>query len=173
MKKRFIIIVCIMILLGLSGIFLFYILKDSDSNSTDEENQETKESANIEFNEKEKHIVDLVYNKLNILDYFDQNNLEYFEVKSIWVLGYFKSSSNIFHLQINYDYQCKDGTQNCDNTDERAKYDEFIHAFRVKVDLNDSNYIEMVEKFATTIDSDWTSYSEDYNIIHFYDLYNI
>lgn len=168
MRKKNIIMIFFMILISIIGILLYCLFKKNDSNYV------SKENTNIEFNEQEKHIIDLVYKRLNILDYFDQNNLEYFDIKSIWVLGYFESSSNIFHLQVNYDYKCKDGTQNCDNTDENAKYDEYIHAFRVKVDLNDSDYIEKVDKFATTINSDWIGYDEeDPNIVNFYDMYNV
>lgn len=174
MKKK--VIISIFILLSLTGIFIHHTFKNNNSNSINEENSENQENTKVEFNEQGKHIVDLVYNKLNFLDYFDQDNLEYVVIKSIWIVGYFESSRNMVHLQINYDYQCKDGTKNnCNNIDFHDEvHDEIIHSIRVIIDLNDSNYIKRISGLSTTMYSDYVSLCEDINnITDLYDIYDI
>lgn len=154
MKK--IIFICIIIALLLCALFFCYLNKDKVLH--DEKINE--DSSEKYFTPKEQEIMTLIYNKLNILDYFDKDNLESFEITSFYNYGYFESKSNIRYIQVNYEFTCKDNTYNCNHLDSRIAYrDEYtsFFCFHIAIDLNDKDYIEIDPEFTIYFNSDWVS----------------
>lgn len=152
MKK--IIFICIIIALLLCALFFYYLNKDKVLH--DEKINE--DSSEKYFTPKEQEIMTLIYNKLNILDYFDKDNLESFEITSFYNYGYFESKSNIRYIQVNYEFTCKDNTYNCNHLDSRIEYREQFYeffCFFIAIDLNNEEYIEITKVPTRYIYSDW------------------
>ena len=152
-----------MIVIAVILILTFIIITISkvlqkNSNLDNQDPISDKEEVVEKFNDKEKEIITLIYDKLNILQYFNQDNLESFHIKKMFEFGYFESKSNVRYMQVNYEFTCSDGSRNCNNLDYTPSSYEFnSYSFMIKIDLDDSSYIEKIPGFATTLDSDWVA----------------
>ncbi len=158
MKKYLILLSSLVIIIF--GCFLLNNVFFNKSDSDDKENTEnlTEESNKKKRNENiDENLVKLIYERGNILDYFDQDNLEYFEILDIINFGYFESKSNIRYMQVNYDFKCKDGTRSCNLLDSRIEYKEDFFSFKIGLDLTDEEYIEINPQIIIHINSDWVS----------------
>lgn len=154
---------CVIVLYALVIIVLGFILVDKVFlNENDKEEKTSTENLKEESEKKKRNenldedLVNLIYEKGNILDYFNQDNLEYFEILNIINFGYFESKSNIRYMQVNYDFKCKDGTRSCNLLEERIDYIEFF-SFQIAIDLNNDKYIEINPEYTIHINSDWIS----------------
>jgi len=113
----------------------------------------------VSFNEKEKKVVSIIYDKLNIYQYFDNDNLESLKIIKLQPFGYYESEKNILYVLVYYDLKCKDGTYSCNglynNKDNNNDSDISFLNFMIKVDVENFDYIEKIDRFATHINSDW------------------
>lgn len=165
MKKGYVVALVVVALVVVVGVVSFRMLKKEEKVEKPEDKVQEEKEPVKEFNETEKHIIDLVNNKIKILEYFDQDNLEEFKITDIWGDGYYASSDNIWYLQVNYEFKCKDGTIKCNHVRKFLSEDDSLYAFLVKIDLNDRNFIEKINGLSIPFESDWVSTSEvpEYN----------
>jgi len=58
-------------------------------------------------------LMDMITEKYKELGYMDQENIETFEILDIVEYGYYQSMPEIKYYQVNFNYTCKDKTENC------------------------------------------------------------
>lgn len=112
----------------------------------------------IEFNEKEKKIIDAMYNKFNIYQYFDEDNLETLEIVYLEKFGYYETESNRLYVTVYYNSKCKDDSYECDKLDRHKEYNISNGKpfdFLIVIDVNTYDYVRKIDGFATNINSDW------------------
>lgn len=154
MKK--IVIVIVVILVSAFTIVAINKVLSKDLKLDNQNNASNNEEVVEKFNDKEREIINLIYDKLDILQYFNQDNLKSFYIKKMFEFGYFESKSNVRYLQVNYEFECSDGTKTCNNLIHPNYINEGnSSAFMIKIDLEDNSYIEKIPGFSTSPDSDW------------------
>ncbi len=150
------------LLLCLILVFLFF-LTNSIYRKAENKGNDKKTTESVKFNEKEEKILNAIYNKLDIYNYFDRSNLKSFEIVSLQSFGYYKSESNILYIRVNYNSECNDNTHNCDKLAQNFKNniseEKFLYFF-VKVDIDTYKFIEVIDGISASIHSDWISTDE-------------
>ena len=132
--------------------------------NTHEQSEETKE----EFSQEKQKIINTVYKYLIDNKYIDESKLEEFNITKILKQGYYESNKDVFNIQFNCNYKCKDnndscilknGTQSSWLTRLSENEDEEDYAFVFEYDLKEhkvigkwraipmnSDYIQVVEE---------------------------
>lgn len=123
-----------------------------------EEQEKLEQIEKVTFNDKEKKIINLINNKLNINNYFVKDKFVSFDIINLQKFGYYESESNLLYMTVYYEAKCTDNTSNCVNLDIYKGNDidsSKTLSFMIKVDVKDYNYIEKIDGFAAHINSDW------------------
>lgn len=167
LKKNVLIYIIIIVLIFVIALFFinakYNVNKQLNSNTelNDRELDNNIESTDEEakFNEKETKIIDAIYNKFNVLSYFDNSNLKSFEIISLENYGYYESESNVIYIKVHYKIACNDETYDCDNL---GRYKDINGSpenpyFFIKIDMNTYDSIEKINGISAHINSDWVS----------------
>lgn len=118
----------------------------------------TNSFEKVSFNDKEQKIINLINTKLNINQYFKTEELEAFEIINLSKFGYYESEKNILYVLVYYTSKCEDGTYSCDYLDNyktSSVESNKPFSFLIKVDIENFDFIEKLNGFATHINSDW------------------
>ena len=65
------------------------------------------------YSERVNNFSDLIKKKMIKVKYIDEDNLKSFQVVKIYKYGHFKKNKDIFDYQVNFKYECNDGTYDC------------------------------------------------------------
>ncbi len=137
--------------------------KKNSNNSEIDNNQETDGYSKVEFSEKEKEIINAIYNNSKINNCFDQSKLTSFEIIGLENYGYYKSKNNILYIRVKYRSSCSDETHDCDRLALNLRYhileDEDFYFF-IKINIDTYDDIEIIDGISVNINSDWVSKNE-------------
>lgn len=152
-KKNIAIIISALLVLLVVGGILFFRTNDNQKRN----DVENKNEVYDQFSETEKNIINLVQTKAKELDYMDENNMKFFEVTDVWGYGYFESKRDIRYVQVNFNFECKDGTNSCITIPGSSYADDVVDfsAMFVEIDLNDDQYLEFCRGISVNINSDF------------------
>lgn len=65
------------------------------------------------YSERVNNFSDLLKKKMIKVKYIDEDNLKSFQVIKIYKYGHFKKKKDIFDYQVDFKYECNDGTYDC------------------------------------------------------------
>ena len=65
------------------------------------------------YSERVNNFSDLLKEEMIKVKYIDEDNLKSFQVIKIYKYGHFKKNKYIFDYQVDFKYECKDGTYDC------------------------------------------------------------
>ena len=95
----------------------YYCTKEEDMVTVSHHFKGSKFSCPIdnvkEDSERKQNLVNLLKEKMIEEEILDEDNLEAFTVIKIMEYGYYKDTPEKKHLQIEFEYSCKDGTEKC------------------------------------------------------------
>ena len=104
MKRILLIIVLSIVLTGCGQV----MKKDVEITTT----TTTTTTAKV-YSERVNNFSDLLKKKMIKVKYIDEDNLKSFQVIKIYKYGHFKKNKYIFDYQVDFKYECKDGTYDC------------------------------------------------------------